>query len=437
MTSAFIKLVIPAKAGIQFSFVVALLSVFLTAGAADDKDKKPVPPPTKRTQALRPETFKKLEAVQKSFDAKDYKGALAGLDSIKAGFDKLNDYEKATLYNLYAAVYYSQNNIGKAIEAYQAVLGQNALAEGMRNATLYALAQMYFIQENYDKAVATLKSWFAVAGEDQPDGHVLLAQIYYQQQNYKASEKSVLNALRIAKARQQQPKENWLALLRAVYYELKEYAKSAQVLEILIAYYPDKGTYWSQLAGMYGLLERQKDQIKVLHVAYSNNLLSSEGDLLNLTRLYMLEETPYPAVLVLKQGFKAKTIKETPANLQLYAQALALAKEYEMQIPVLEQLAKETRESKHYVYLGQALGELQRWKDAADSFKAALNAKEVHKPATIRMQLGTALFNAGRLSEARDVFAVAAESEELARQATNWIRFVDSEIQKKQALRAG
>jgi tetratricopeptide (TPR) repeat protein len=307
----------------------------------------------------------------------------------------------------------------------------------LRNATLYALAQMYMIQENYDQALATLKTWFSVAGEDQPDGHALMAQVYYQKKNFKASEQSLLTSLRIAKQRQQQPKENWLALLRAVYYELKDYDKSARVLEVLVAFYPAKSTYWSQLAGMYGLLNRQKDQLIVLHTAYTSRLLTSESDLLNLARLYMLEDAPYPAILVLKRGFKEKVIKESATNLQLYAQALALAKEFEQQIPVLQQLAEMTHESKHYVYLGQAQGELNHWKEAAESFKVALNFKEVQKPATIRMQLGTALFNAGRLKEAREVFAVAAESEEMSKQASNWIKFINSEIQKKEALQAG
>ncbi len=190
--------------------------VMAEAALSADEKKKPVRPPTKQTQVIRAETFKKMEEAQKAYEAKDYAAALRSLDALKAKFDKLNDYEKATLWNFYAAVYYGQDDAAKAREAYINVLKQPNLPEGLRNNSLYALAQLYFIAADYDKAIAVINKWLGVVQDPQPDGHVLIAQAYYQQQKYAQTEKSLLEALRIAKARQQAPKENWLALLRAV-----------------------------------------------------------------------------------------------------------------------------------------------------------------------------------------------------------------------------
>ncbi len=207
---------------------------------------------------------------------------------------------------------------------------------------------------------------------------------------------------------------------------------------MLVAQAPGKSTYWQQLAGMYGLLERQPDQAKLMHAAYQGGLLASEPDLLNLARLYLVQDAPYPAVKVLETGFQAKSIKENPETLQLYAQALGLAQEYAAQIPVLEKLAKTTGLSKQYVYLGQAQAELGEWEAAVAAYRAALDAKEIEKPGSIRLQLGTALYNARKLSEAGEVFAAASESQEkeVAERSGNWLKFVKLEIQRQEVLRS-
>lgn len=421
----------------RVSIAALLLGLALVGvGSVQAAEKeRPVKPPTKTTQTLRMDTYKKLEVVQQAFDAKDYAAALAGLNEIKAKEEKLNDYEKATLYNMYAAVYYAQDNTPKAIEAYSTVLKQPNLPEGLRDSTLFALAQMYFVIEQYDKAVAVLKKWFEVAQDPSADAYVLMGQAYYQQQKYKDAEREILQGLKVAKAKQQAPKENWLALLRAVYYELDDYARSAKVLEILIGLYP-KESYYLQLSGMYGLMENQKAQLATLHAAYEAGMVTQQPELLNLARLYLVEEAPYPAVRLLKKGFDAHAIEHSAETLQLYAQALSFAKEYEAQIPVLEQLAELTGEAKHYTYLGQAQSELGKWKEAVSAYEQALKGKNVDDAASIRMQLGTALFNAGRLQEARRTFVASSESEKYAGSAANWVKFVSSEIERREALNA-
>jgi tetratricopeptide (TPR) repeat protein len=417
---------------LMVAFVAAAVVSLSGFALAKDKKDKPVPPPTKQTQVIRAETYKGMEVAQKAFEAKDYAGAVAALDALKSREAKFNDYERATLYNLYAAVYYAQDNVPKAIEAYITVLKQPNLNDALRDGSLYALAQLYFISEQYPKAIAVVKKWLAASASPSPEGYALLAQAYYQTQKYKEAEQALVQSLRISKERGQAPKESALALLRAIYYERKDYAKAAKVLEILVARYPGKASYWQQLAGMKGLLDQQREQTTLMHAAYRGKLLTSEGDLLNLARLYMVQEAPYAAVRLITQGLKDKTVKPTPQNLELFAQALAMSREYEKQIPVLKKLAEVSGESKHQVYLGQAYNELGNWGEAAAAFRAAL--KGAAKPADIQMQLGSALFNANRFAEARQAFLAAQQSSALAEQAAQWVKFVDQEIQRREAI---
>jgi tetratricopeptide (TPR) repeat protein len=421
-----------------FRYLAVALCLFLTlvmATAAVAAGKpKPVKPPTKQTQVIRAEVYKKMEVAQKAFDAKDYTGALSGLEALKSGYDKLNDYEKATLWSLYGAVYYAKNDTKAAISAYIKELRQPNLPDGLRDAGLHTLAQLYFIVEDYDKAIVVIRNWIRVSTEPQPDGYVLLAQAYFQKNKFGEAEKALIQSLRIEKQKGIAPKESALALLRAVFYEQKQYPKSAKVLEILIGLSPENASYWQQLAGMYGLLERQGDQLHVMHAAYRASLMNNEGDLLNLARLYMVQNVPYPAAVLLGKAMMTGAIKTNSETLQLYAQALLLAKEYEKQIPVLKQLAEMTGESKHYVFLGQAYQQFDDWTNAAQALRAALKAKNVSKQAEIEVQLGNALYSAGKLEEAREVFATAAQTPATAQTAASWVKFVTSEIQRKQAL---
>ena len=418
--------------------LIGLLALILSAAPlhAQDKDsKKPVRPPTKQTQSLSPAVFKDFDEAQQALDAKDYVKATTALDRVKARQDKINDYEKATLYNLYAVIYYAQDQTQKAIEAYQQVLKTPNLPEGIKNSTLFALAQMYFVIEDYPKAIATLGEWFKQAEDPSADAWVLLAQAHYQQNDFKKAEQSILEGLKVARTKQQAPKENWLALLRAVYYELGDYDKTVRILELLVAQYPSE-SYYLQLSGMYGLQGNQKAQLATLHAAHEGGMVTGKSDLMNLARLYLVEEVPYPAVQIITQGLRSRTLEPNAETLQLYAQALALAKEYDAQIPVLKRLAEMTGESKHYTFLGQALAEAGTWDEAIAAFNKALGAKDLEDPNSIRMQLGTAQFNAGKLTEARRTFIAAVDSQKYGDTASNWIKFVGAEIERQKAMSA-
>lgn len=404
------------------------------AQAADDKPKAK-PEATKVTQTLSQATYKQMEVAQKAFDAKDYKGAEAALDVIKAKYDKLNDYEKATLWIQYAAVYRTMDNSRKAIEAYSNVLKQNNLPDGLRDNALFALAQTYFLVEDYPKAIRVLDKWFSVVADVQPDAYILYAQAYYQQQKYAEAKAPILKALAIAKQRKQEPKENWLGLLRAVFFELKDYNSAVRVMELLVSNYP-KDSYFVQLAGLYGLQGNQRKQLNVMHAAYKGGYVTNVGDVLNLARLYLAEEAPQQAVNLITARMKDKLIPVNAENLQLLAQSLAIAKETERSIPVLTKLAGLTGESKHYNFLGQAYAQTGEWGKAAEAYAAALKGSNVANPGSLSMQLGTVLYNNGKLAEARSAFSQASGSESQNEAAANWIKFINSEIERNQALRA-
>lgn len=421
--------------GVTIRILAAMSLLALCASSASADSRKPEKPQTKVTQTLRAETYKSMEAAQKAFEAKDYKGAEHSLDPLKAKFDKLNDYEKATLWNLYAAIFRAQEDNKRAIEAYFNVLKQNNLPEGLRNDALFSLAQTYFVVDDYNNAIKALNKWFAVSTDPQPDAYVLLAQAYYQLQKYDQAKGPILKAMSIAKQRNQPYKENWLALLRAVFYELKDYPNATKVMEVLVSLYP-KNSYFMQLAGLYGLANDQRKQADLMNAAYTGGFVSNPGDLLNVARLYMAEGAPQRAVELMLAKLRDKTLQINPEILQLLAQAMALAKDTDQSIPVLTKLAEMTGESKHYNYLGQAYIMSGDWGKAAGAFQLALNGKDVSSPDSIRMQLGMALYNDKKTVQARDVFKAIPSTSPNAESASNWVKFINTEIERNDALKS-
>lgn len=416
------------------------VGVVLTAPAhaADKKVPKNLAgkPQSKVTQTLSPKVYKQMEVAQLAFEAKDYKGAKAALDVLNQGYDKLNDYEKATLWNLYAAVYRGLDDNPNVVKSYLNLLKQKDVPEGLSSNTLFSLAQTYFIMEDYKKSIAVLNKWFTVVQDVQPDAYILKAQAYYQLNDFKNAKEPILKAITTAKSRGQPLKENWLGLLRAVFYELQDYPKAAKVLEALVVNYP-KDSYWLQLSGMYGLMGNQRDQLNTMRLAYLGGLVSNPSDILNLARLYLAQEAPQAAVALIKRKMKDKTLDvNNTEHLQLLAQSLALAKETEQSIPVLNKLAGVTGESKHYNFLGQAYSELGQWEPAAEAYVKALNAKDVGSRDSIEMALATTYYNAGKLEKARGSFQQAAQSPRNAEAASNWVKFITTEIDRREQMKA-
>lgn len=419
-------------------FSKLLVSVMLAAllgspvlAKDDDAGRKP---PTRVTEKLSPKVYQKIEAAQQALEAKDLAGAAAIMDELNATADKLNDYEKSQMYNFYAAIHYEQGDIAATIADYIAILKLDNPPEQIRTNSLFRLAQLYFVQEDYSKAIRVLQEWQKNVDSVRPEAHMLLAQAYYQLEDYDAAKAPVIEAMKEARRRGQPLQENWLALLRAVYYELGDYKSAVKVLAQLIQRWPNP-SYYKQLSGMLGLMGQQKGQLYVMHAAYTAGMLEGESELLNMARLYMAEDAPYPAIEIIKQGLDDGTIEDNAQNLQLLAQAMALAKDSEGQIPVLQRAAELSGEARQYLYLGQAQISQYQWADAASSLQKALDIGGLDRPGSVYMQLGTAQFNLKRYSRALQAFKEAAAYEDYAQQARQWVAFVNQEIQRERAIR--
>jgi len=241
------------------AFVVTPVFLAMTApGAIAQESESGQKRKTRKTPSMSEKVYNKLTEAQELIEAKDYDAGLAALSDL-ATEPKLSHYEKAQLYNYFAYTYFTLERYEDAISSYEKVLEQPDLPEALETNSLYTLAQLYFIIENYRKAVDIINRWFALTEKPTENAYMLLGQGYYQLEDYKNSLVPLKKAYGMVTGRGDTPKENLLLLLRVNYFNLNDYENMLNVLKELVVYYP-KPEYWLTMAGTYSELKRLDKQ---------------------------------------------------------------------------------------------------------------------------------------------------------------------------------
>ena len=304
------------------------------AMAQDEKKERK----TKETVAMSQQVYEALTEIQELVEANDYATAHKKINDITKGKKKLSDYERAQIFNLSGYSYYLQENYAEAIRAYEQVLAVPDLPEALVLSTLKTKAQLQFTQDDYEGALKTVRQLMSVISEPSADVFMLEGQALFQLARYEEALKPIKTAVDMFKSQGQTPKENWLLLLRVIYFEMKDYDSMIEVVRELIAYYP-KDTYVLTLAGIYSELGDTKKQLVLTEVLYDSGLLHGSSNATNLANLYLLHGLPYKAAALLEKEIDAGVIEANERNLRLLSQAWYQAREDQKAIPPLRRAA--------------------------------------------------------------------------------------------------
>ncbi len=402
-------------------------SVFAAENSAKEKEQK-----TKETVAMSQAVYEDLTEIQELIEAKDYASAQRLIDELK-GKKGLTPYELAQIWNITGYSYYLQEKYDQAIRAYDQVMAQPDLPEALQQSTLKTKAQLQFTQEDYEGALVTVRELMRVVSEPSADVMMLEGQALFQLARYEEALKPIKGAIDMYREQGQVPKENWLLLLRVIYFEQKDYDSMIDVVRELIVYYP-KDTYILTLAGIYSELGDTKKQLALTEVLYEKGLINTSSHITNLANLYLLHGLPYKAATVLETEMAENIVESNERNLRLLSQAWYQAREDEKAIPPLRQAAEISNDGELYVRLAQAYINLEQWSEAATAIEKALKLGGLKRNDTANIMLGMALFNQKRLEQARRAFQVAANDNRSQRAATQWIAYVDSEIKRRELM---
>ncbi len=393
---------------------------------------------TRRTPALRNKVYEKLAEAQAAAEAKDLNTASKILQGMidSGGKNALNSYELANVYNLQAFIAYSKEDYAGALRAYQNVIKQPDIPLAMEINTRFTVAQLYFVQEQWQRGIDALLQWFEMTDSPNANAYVLLAQGYYQVKDYDKALANVERAIGMFKEKGKVPKEQWFNLARFLYFEKNDTNKTVSTLEELLKYYPKK-QYWVQLSHMYGEQKKDWQQLSAMETAYVQDMLDKGSELTTMAYLYLNAEVPYKAAKVMDKGLKAEAIEGKSKNWELAGNAWRQAQEIDKAIPAMEKAAAKSDKGELYARLGNIYLDGDQYQKAVTALNKGLKRGGVKRPDTAQLVLGMAYFNLKKYDQARRAFTAAGRDERSAKYAQQWISYMDSELERQKQLQEG
>lgn len=396
--------------------------------------------PTRKVPTISEQVFKKLGEAQALIDAKQYNQAINALLGI-VDARKYNTNEKGQIHNMLGFAYYSKEDYVGAIKHYKEVAAmKDGVPEGLETTTLYTLAQLSFIAERYQDALNFMQQWIRIAQNPGHDPHIFMGQVYYQMKDYKNAIIQVEKGVEVARKRGITIKEQWIALLNFLYYESENWPKVVSTAQELVMYWP-KSMYWMRLAGIYGQINKEQEQLWTMQAAHAGKMVEKSGDYTNLAGLLMQAEVPYKAAKVMKEGLDKKVIDRNEKTLQSYGQALQLAGDVQPAIKVFEEAAAISADGKIYERLANLYLDDDKYDRCVTAADNALKRGGLRKTAAVYSVRGMCLYNQDKLSAASSSFVSCANEARRTSDQTHiricqqWITFIERDSERDRVLK--
>jgi len=408
---------------------------FVSTATAQEAPKKERE--TRKTPALRNNIYEKLAEAQAFAEAKQYVEAEEVLNDMldaTSKKSKLNRYELANVYNTYAYLRYVVEDYAGALDYYQKVIDQRPeIPLALEINTLYTVAQLYFLQENWQKGIEALNTWMSVTDTPSTNAYVLLANGYFQLKDYDKSLTNIQIAIDREEAAGKLPKEQWYNLARFIHFDRDNYRAALDILETLIMYYPKK-QYWVQASHLYGEEKDEARQLALLEATYEQNLLDRGQDIVLIAQLYLNAEVPFSAAMAMEKGLADDLVEKESKNYELAGVAWRQAQEVEKSLPMLEAAAAKSEKGELFARLGNVYLDVDKNKQAVEALRKGLDRGGVKRPDQARLALGMAYFNLGDFNAARRAFREARKDKRARSYADQWLKYITSEENRLEEL---
>jgi len=377
--------------------------------------------PAAGSKALSPYTYKKLTTIQLQMDEGKYHDARAELKKL---LDESGQpaYEQAVTQQMLGYVQISLESWPAAIKAFEDSLALQQLPESTGQHLRYNIGQLYLAQDQPDKAIAILESWFDRESSPSAQAHVLLAQALAQKKQYRKA----IPLLQKANSLSDKPHAEWYEALLAMHYELQSWRDCVPLLKRMIRLFPRHTRYWQQLAGVYMALNDQDAALAALELAFRQDMLTSEQELLQLAQLYLSTGVPYKAARLIEQQLRAGKISNTARHRELLAHAWSNARERKQAVNALERAMRNDAKPELRLRLAQWYIDAENWHGVTEVL-APFNGEENDRTTSQgRLLLGIAHFELGNAETAREAFRRARQFPKTSQSAQQWLDFIES-----------
>ncbi|NVJ97945.1 MAG: hypothetical protein HWE25_07330 [Alphaproteobacteria bacterium] len=403
---------------------------------------------TRKVPAMTLDAHKQIQKAQEAMDLKAYgeaKEILADLLERK----RLNDYERAVAWQLRAMIAYEEDDTNETIRAYERILSYaDSIPEALELSIIYGLAQLYYTEERFDDALRYVNMW-----EDRVDPTLVsvshlsfISNLHYVRNDFPKALEYIYRAIDTAKSLDTvEVKEGWYGLALSAHWELGQFEKVRDVLEILLINWP-KPRYWTQLAGIYQELGQEQTSYSLTEAAYKQGFLDdNEQQLVNVAQIQLARSAPIKCAWILEKAFKEDRVERTAQNEKTLGQCYMMAYEYEKALAPLAKAASGDKDGDLWFQIGQVQMQLGHYKDAIESFDSVKTAfkndksdKAKERILSATMQSGQALTELKRFKEARDAFKSAkrlATDRKDKRMVGQWEDYLRAEEEREKMLK--
>lgn len=391
---------------------------------------------TSANQSLSPRTYEKLNEIQTLLSESRYGEVKAELMELES--DLSPGFGLALTYQIHAQLFLSQENTAQAIVYFNKALELEALKAIQAVSIATNVSQLYLSDGNIEAAIKVLEPRIDAAEAEKEKSTISMAYItlgsaYQVKGDFKGS----IPWLKEGIARSDKPRENWLQMLMAAHYQLKQYSQAVELLNQLIVINESKEDYWLQQTSLYQLQGKPKKALEVLELAYIRGWLKKEDGLILLVQLLVTQGIPERGGRFLHEMLEQNMVELSESNWSLLASAWIQGRERKSAISALENAAllSEQVESDDFESEKKAAGLYYRAAqlqfDEADfsgsiknyqkSFELGLSGKKVGL--AILMQ-GNSYFELANYKMAKVYFSKALAEPSASNSARAWLNYM-------------
>lgn len=405
------------------------------------------PPEKRRLKSLDQKFYKRVANVDSLLNPEvnektgkapdpDYRAAWPELKKLLDRCEDCNDYEWAQLYQRAAVIQYNLDNVPKAIDYFQQVINKSPnIPESLEATLTYQVAQLVTSEERYAEALKMFDRWESLCPTVVPDDY-----FYFRAQNLfllnrkDEALQQIERAIKIAEDKGEVPRESWYKLKLAIFVDKEDYQSAEKVAEQLVNKHFNTRSL-AQLASLYGMNGKEKDQLAAMDALHTANALDKESQYRNLAYLYLGAEVPYLASKVMKAGIENNTVERTSKNLEVWAVSLSQAQEVEKALPIMEEAAKKADDGKLFATLTAIYLDAEKFEQAIATAKKALNKGGLRSEGEVQMYLGSAYMNLERYDDALEVLKKAAKDEKYGKYASDLMKYIKREQEREAELK--
>lgn len=401
-----------------------LASLLLTPNAQANNSKN---------QSLSPKTYQALNDIQALLAENKYTEVEEGLKDLE---ENLNPgFGLALTYQTHAQLFLAQEKNTQALSYFNKALALEAMKAVQAVSLATNVAQLYLSDGQIDEAINVLKPRIDAAEQEEKGSTTAMAFItigsaYQLKQDFK----NAIIWLKQGIERASAPRENWLQMLMAAHYQLKQYGQAVAILDQLIVINENKEEYWLQQASLYQMMNKPKDALKVLQLANVRNVLVKEDGLIILVQLLITEGVPERAGRTLLSLLENKKIEITEDNWQLLASAWLQSRERKLAVQAFINAAelslKETNSkleaAKLYYRVGQIQFDEADYTGAITSFERARSLGIEDKEAGLSLLMqGNSYFELENYVDAKIFFSKALKEASSTNSARAWLDYME------------